>query len=463
MTGGVAQVHEPALGQHDDRVPIREDPLVDLGLDGDLANADDAGEAVHVDLVVEVTDVAQDRLVLHPRHVFGGDDALVARGGDDDIRLVDDVVEPGDLIALQQCLQCADRVDLRDDDARTLAGERLGRALTDVAVAADDRDLAADQHIGSPVEAVDQRVPDAVLVVELALRHRVVDIDCREQQLPPRGELVEPVDPGRGLLGDATDAGCDACPHPRRGGQRAAQCLEDYAVLVGHCQIIVADRGDRARLLELDSLVDQQGRVPAVVENHVGADRFAVVGGEGEQLLGAPPVLFEGFALPCEDRHTRRLLGRPVRSDDGCGGGMVLGGEDVAGDPAYLRAEGDQGLDQHGGLHGHVQRTGDAGAVQWASLGIFTAQRHQAGHLVLGEPDLLAPELGESEVGDGKGNAVAAAIDFRCRHGGHAGSLSGHGGRAVGGALAVGGGRAVGGGQAGGVAQRGRPVGALPR
>ena len=33
-----------------------------------------AGQAGHVDLVVEVADVADDRLVLHPRHVLGGDD-----------------------------------------------------------------------------------------------------------------------------------------------------------------------------------------------------------------------------------------------------------------------------------------------------------------------------------------------------------------------------------------------------
>ena len=35
-------------------------------------------EAGDVDLVVEVPDVADDRLVLHARHVLGGDDVLVA-------------------------------------------------------------------------------------------------------------------------------------------------------------------------------------------------------------------------------------------------------------------------------------------------------------------------------------------------------------------------------------------------
>ena len=50
-------------------------------------------EPGHVDLVVEVADVADDRLVLHPRHVLGRDDVVVAGGGDEDVGGVDDVLE----------------------------------------------------------------------------------------------------------------------------------------------------------------------------------------------------------------------------------------------------------------------------------------------------------------------------------------------------------------------------------
>ena len=73
-----------------------------------------------------------------------------------------------DLEAVHRRLQRADRVDLGDDDARALAAQRLDAALADVAVAADDRELAGDHHVGAAVDAVDERVPAAVLVVELA-------------------------------------------------------------------------------------------------------------------------------------------------------------------------------------------------------------------------------------------------------------------------------------------------------
>src|SRR5579875_2281759 len=95
MPGRVAEVEQPALGEHEDRVAVREAPLVDLRLDVDSLDPGGRGQSGHVDLVVEMADVADDRLVLHPRHVLGGDDADVAGGGDEDVRPLDVVLDGG--------------------------------------------------------------------------------------------------------------------------------------------------------------------------------------------------------------------------------------------------------------------------------------------------------------------------------------------------------------------------------
>ena len=71
---------------------IGEDPLVDLRLDVDALDAWRAGQPRHVDLVVEVTDVPDDGLVLHARHVLRGDDVLVAGCRDDDVGQRKDVL-----------------------------------------------------------------------------------------------------------------------------------------------------------------------------------------------------------------------------------------------------------------------------------------------------------------------------------------------------------------------------------
>ena len=79
---------------------------------------------------------------------------------------------------------------------------------------------------------------------------------------------------------------------------------------------------------------------------------------------------------------------------------MVLGGEDVAAGPTDLGAEGNQGLDEDGGLDRHVQAAGDPGSCERLGFAELGPHGHQAGHLVLGEVDLLAAELSEAEVGD---------------------------------------------------------------
>jgi hypothetical protein len=92
-------------------------------------------------------------------------------------------------------------------------------------------------------------------------------------------------------------------------------------------------------------------------------------------------------------------------------GGVVLGGEDVAARPAHLGAERDQGLDQDRGLHRHVEGAGDPGALQRLLRAVLLAGLHQARHLDLGQGDLLAPEVGEADVGD--------LVVLSCRRRGH--------------------------------------------
>ena len=140
-------------------------------------------------------------------------------------------------------------------------------------------------------------------------------------------------------------------------------------------------------LLGGDAEVHEQRGVAAVVQDHVRA----LAARELEDAVGELPVLVQRLALVGED-------GRAAGGDGG--GGVVLGREDVAGGPAHVGAERLQRLDQHGGLDGHVQRAGDAGAFQRLRGGELLADRHQRRHLRLGDGDLLAAKASLREVGD---------------------------------------------------------------
>ena len=213
--------------------------------------------------------------------------------------------------------------------------------------------------------------------------------------MPASRHLVEAVHAGGGLFGDALDLR-RRCRATASGSslQQAAEQPEHHFEL-----FVVGGRrvGHLARLLVLDALVHEQRRVTTVVEDHVGTRRSP---GPAQRLLGAPPVLLERLALPREHRDTLRVLGRAVAADRDRGGGVVLGREDVAAHPADLGAEVDERLDEHRGLDRHVQRAHDRERRRAAGGAVLLAARHEAGHLDLGQLDLLAAPLGQGEIGD---------------------------------------------------------------
>ena len=93
VAGGAAEVDQPPLGEQINRAAVREGEAGHRAAGDGVVLDDFAGDAVHrlelgdLDFVVKVSDVADDRLVLHPAHLIGGDDILVAGGGDVNIRL----------------------------------------------------------------------------------------------------------------------------------------------------------------------------------------------------------------------------------------------------------------------------------------------------------------------------------------------------------------------------------------
>lgn len=76
-------------------------------------------EPCHVDLIVEVSDVADNGIVLHLGHALSHDDVLVACGGDEDITEVQDILKGCHRVALHGRLECANGVNLSNVNTST--------------------------------------------------------------------------------------------------------------------------------------------------------------------------------------------------------------------------------------------------------------------------------------------------------------------------------------------------------
>merc|ERR1719198_2764510 len=85
VSSGTSEVNKTTLGEHNDATAIRLDKSVHLWLDVLDLHARNLVQTSHVDLGVEVTDVAHDCVVLHTAHEWGSKDPFVTSGSDKDV------------------------------------------------------------------------------------------------------------------------------------------------------------------------------------------------------------------------------------------------------------------------------------------------------------------------------------------------------------------------------------------
>merc|ERR1712060_827831 len=170
LGSGTTQVQQAAGRQENHAMAVREDEAVHLRLDVLHLDAREVLQARHVDLVVEVADVPDDRVILHGLHVLKRDDVEVARGRREDVDLADNGLHSDDLEALHARLKRTDGIDLSDQDPGASTTHREGATLAHVPVAADQGTLAADHHVRGTHDAIRQGVAATVHVVELRLR-----------------------------------------------------------------------------------------------------------------------------------------------------------------------------------------------------------------------------------------------------------------------------------------------------
>ena len=112
MARCAAEIHQPTFGQQDDRPAAGHCVAIDQRLDVHVFYVGDGLQPGHVDLVIEVTDVADDRVLTHLLHVLGGDHVAAAGGSDEDVSARGGVFHRRHFKPLHRGLQRADRVDL---------------------------------------------------------------------------------------------------------------------------------------------------------------------------------------------------------------------------------------------------------------------------------------------------------------------------------------------------------------
>ena len=383
MSGGATQVEESTLGKDDDTVSVWELESVDLRLNLGFFDSWIALESLHIDLVIEMTNVSNDGVVLHLGHLVLHDDTLVTSGGDEDVGGGDNALEFLDLESLHGSLESADWIDLGNDNSGSACLHGEGASLTNITVSANYDLLSCNHNISGSHNTVWEGVLASIDVIELLLGDRVVDVDGSQQELALLSHLVKSGDTGSGLLRNTNESLGHLGPLLGVSGFKAiSDDSENLLELeVGGALWVWELTGLGEVSLSLDTFVDEESSITTIIDENI----WAVAIWPGKHSVGAIPVLLKGLTLPGENVGSLSL--------DDSSGGVVLGGEDVARSPSYLSTESLEGLDENSGLDGHVEGSRDLGAFENLLGAELRSDTHETWHLNLSKIELLSSKV----------------------------------------------------------------------
>ena len=331
-----------------------------------------------------MTNVSNDGVVLHLGHMVSHDDALVSSGSDEDIGSSDNALDFLDIESLHASLESADWVTLGNNNSGSAGFHSGGASFSDISISEDDNLFTSNHDVSGSHNTIWKRVSASIDIIELRLGDAIIDIDGLDQEFSLERHLIESVDTGGGLLGDTLKVGSHLGPFL---GKTSLETFLDESHHLNELEVIelgwvweLSSLGEVS--LGLDSLMDEESGITTIIDK----DIWTIAVGPREHPVGKVPVFLEGLSFPCE--HIGGLC-----FDNG-GSGVVLGGVDVACAPSELSSKAVEGLDESGGLDGHVKGSGNLGTLKNLLWSKFGSASHEAGHL-----DLCDVEFSSSEVG----------------------------------------------------------------
>ncbi len=158
-----AKIDQTPFGENDQALAIRKLDFINLRFDIVPAIVP---KRIDLDFAIEMANVADDGAIFHVPHMIQGDDVDIAGRGDENIAIFRGLIEGDDFISFHRRLQRADRIDFRDQDTGALTAKRGRGALADIAIAADNGNLARNHHVRCALDAVHKAFAATIEVVE---------------------------------------------------------------------------------------------------------------------------------------------------------------------------------------------------------------------------------------------------------------------------------------------------------
>lgn len=154
VTSSTTQVHESSFGQDKNSLSALELPSSDHILDDLFLDPGNFGKSGHIDFIIEMSNIADNGVVLHLFHVRSHENILITSGSDKDIDFSNDLFLGHDSETFHTGLQSANGVAFSHIDHRVLSSHGGSAAFTHISVAEDKSFLASQHDVGSSVKSI---------------------------------------------------------------------------------------------------------------------------------------------------------------------------------------------------------------------------------------------------------------------------------------------------------------------
>merc|ERR1712050_7417 len=250
------------------------------------------------------------------------DDLKIASGCREDVNLTHNRFQRDNLKHFHACLQSTNRVNLCDHDAGSCTPHGKCTSFTHITVSAYQGSFSSNHDVGGAHDTIWKRVPAAVHIVELRLGHAIINVDCWKEHLTLCCHFFKSVHTSGRFLADSMAGRCHARVLCLVGGDRIFQQLQNaFELRVVSASWVWQSAIFCILLLKLFSLVDQQGRITAIVNQQVAT----ILSWNCHHLFSAPPIFRQSLSLPRKNC---------------CSSSMILRTENVARAPSHLGSHG---------------------------------------------------------------------------------------------------------------------------
>jgi hypothetical protein len=150
-------------------VTIREDPLINLGLDVDSLDVRPFSKTIVVDFIIEVTNVTDNSIMLHLSHMLSHNDVLVSCCCDKDVNHANNIFKTNNLEAFHAGLESTDGINFCDIDTGSTSLHGLCTSLSNISVTQNQDLLSCQHNISGSEDSIGERVTASVDVIKLLL------------------------------------------------------------------------------------------------------------------------------------------------------------------------------------------------------------------------------------------------------------------------------------------------------